>query len=166
MSTLHVFRSVLGLALVALLLAASSLAGQATNKLIDEITKKLKELPRHEPKTDDSPLRKLLIQRYNVALEEATQRCDDYKKGLSTMDQVILSSRELLTAELEMLTDPQEKIAALERVIGVLRWYEREQEAALKEGIGLRAELLRTRHRRLDLEIQVLQVKGKETAAR
>jgi hypothetical protein len=149
----------LALALSGLFLVVGTTSAQTVPQLIDRIIKDLASRSKVQPRSDDDQLQKLLIERYNVALEEVQQRCEDFKKGLNTMDAVIESSRDMLTAEVAMRTDPQEKIKALERVIEIVRWYEGKLEIGLKEGVGLRADLLRARHGRLNYEIEVLRIK-------
>ncbi len=136
-----------------------SARAQPREELINRILKDLQGRSKVEAKAGDSELRKLLIERYHVALEEVQDRCDDFKKGLNTLDTVVQSCRNLLTAELEMRTDPREKILALERVIDIVRWYEGELERGLKAGVGLRADMLHARQSRLSFEIQVLRLK-------
>ncbi len=159
MSTFRMFRLILGLGWLGLLLSVATASAQPTTQLIDRIFKEVQSRPKVEPKSDDPPLRRLLIERCNVAREEVLQRCEDFKKGLSSRDKVVEAARDQLTAEMEMLTGPEEKVKALERIIELIRWYEGELERALKDGVGLRADILRARHSRLNYEIEILRLK-------
>jgi len=150
---------VLALMLVGQVLFVNSATAQTRAELVERLLKSIEARPKIEVKSDDDQLRRLLIERYHVALEEVQQRCADFKNGLDSLDKVIESSRSLLTAELEVLTDTQEKIKALERVIDLVRWYESELEKGLKAGVGLRADMLHTRDSRLTFEIEVLRLK-------
>jgi hypothetical protein len=140
-------------------LLGDSAMGQPKNEFVDRKLKDIQARTRVEPKGGDDALRRLLIERYNVAVEEVQNRCEDFKKGLSTLDGVLQADRNLVVVELEMLTDPKQKIKTLERAIELARWYEGELEKALKAGVGHQAEVLRIRGIRLTLEIQRLRVK-------
>src|SRR4051812_38728748 len=159
MFAMRVVRSVFGLGLLGLVLTSGQATAQPREMLVERILEKIRAQPRIESKSDDMPLHRLLTERYNVSVEELKQRCEDYLKGLCSLDKVIQSAQGQLTAHLELLTDPQEKVKALEFVVELLRWYEGELDAALKQGIGLRADLLQIRRARLTREIEVLRIK-------
>lgn len=131
----------------------------AAESVIDKLLELAKEKQKLEPKPDDHELRKLSIQRFNVAVDELAARCDDFKKNLTSQDKVFQAAQDLLTAELALQEKPEDRAAVLEKSIEILKWYEGKQEKSLKDGVGLRADLYRAQYVRLSLEIELVKVK-------
>jgi hypothetical protein len=166
MSTPRLFAARLalaGLAAVAMFALSSAARAQPAEELID----KLLELSRQKTKLavgkGDDELRKLLVERYNVAVDELKLRCEDFKRSVATKATVFEAGRHLLHADLELQTAPAEKVKVLEKTIDLARWYEKRLERALKDGLVSQADLLRVKYSRLTLEIDL--VKTKKSAA-
>jgi hypothetical protein len=157
---LTTFRAMLaGLALALMFGLSSPARGQPADELIAKLLDLSKEKAKLTPGKDDDELRQLLIARYNVAVEELKLRCEDFKKHLATKVAVVEAGKHLLEAELELQTKPADRLRVLERTADLLRWYEKRVEAALKDGLIPRAELLRVRFVRLSMEIDIAKTK-------
>lgn len=138
---------------------ASAAHGQPSDELIAKLLDLSKEKPKLTPGKGDDELRRLLVERYNVALEELTLRCQDFKKHLATKTVVVEAGKQLLQAEMELQTTPADRLRVLEQAADLLRWYEKRLEEALKNGLIPRAELLRVRFARLSREIDIARAK-------
>jgi hypothetical protein len=143
---------------LAAFLLVQSAAAQDTG-VIDKLLEFAREKKKAEPKAGDDELRKLLIQRYNVALDELTQQCEDFKKNLTAQQAVFDAARHLVQADLEMQTEPKDRAKVLENALEIVKWYEAKLEAGLKANIGSRAELLRTQYIRLTFEIDLAKIR-------
>jgi hypothetical protein len=145
--------------LPALLLCLAPAAAAQPADVIDKLLDFAKEKKKIEPKDGDGDLRKLQVQRYNVALEELAQRGEDYKKNLTNQQTVFDAARHLVEAELEVQAKPEDRAKVLEKVVELVKWYEDKLERSLKEDVGSRAELLRARYTRLTYEIDLLKTR-------
>jgi hypothetical protein len=145
------------LGLLVLLLAAQSAVSQPAAALVERLLKISKEKKTIVVKSDDAPLRKLLTERYNVALETLRLRCKDYQNSLIALDPVFQAARNCFRAELALQEKHPDRIKILEEGISLVRWYEDELDKSVKEGFVPRAELLSIRYDRLGLEIELLQ---------
>lgn len=147
-----------GVTLGAMLLASSAARAQPTEELIDkllELSKQKKKLK--EGKEDE--LHKLLVQRYNIAVDELQLRCEDFKNQIATKAMVFEAGKHLLQAELELQSKPADKVKVLGQTIELVRWYEQRLERALKDGLVSRADLLRVQYTRVTLEIDLVKMK-------
>lgn len=147
------------LALIAWLCLSAPILAQPAERLIDRLLELSKKKQRLEPGKDDDELRRLLIQRYNVAMDELRLRCEDFKRNLASRQLVYEAGRNLLQAELELQTTPAGKIKVLEQAAELLRWYEKRLEEAVKDDLVIQADLLRARYTRLTMEIELLRLK-------
>jgi hypothetical protein len=152
---------------VTIVLGGGRVSAAPDDKLIDKLLTLSKSKMPLDLENEKDPLRKLLATRYNVAIEELKQRCEDFKKSLALRTQVIDAARHLLQAELDLQTGPEGRVKVLEGVVELIKWYEGQLEEGLKAEVGLRAELLRVRYERLTFEIELLKArqemeKGKE----
>jgi hypothetical protein len=147
------------LCLALLFQVALPVRAQPTDEAIDKLVEIAKDRKKLQPRADEDELRRLLLQRYNVALEELTQRCEDFRRNLGTRPAVFQAARDLLQAELELQEKPEGRAGVLEKTLEVVKWYEARQERAWKEGQALRADYLRTQFIRLNLEIELLKTR-------
>lgn len=140
-----------------LLGAILEIPAQPADELIDRLLALSKEKPRVAAGEDE--LRRLLVQRYNIALDELKETCQDFRRNLATKATVFEAGRHLLQADLEMQTGPEGRVRVLEKALDLLRWYEKRLEQAHRDRLIPRADLLRTRYQRLSLEIKLLEAK-------
>jgi hypothetical protein len=149
------FRALLALPL--LLLITQSALSQPATALVDRLVKISKDKKTIVVKSDDAPIRKLQIERYNIALEALKQRCKDFQDNLIPLEQVVQAARNCFRAELALKEKPPDRVKLLEGSIGLVRWYEDELEKSVKAGLVPRADLLNLKYDRLGLEIELLQ---------
>jgi hypothetical protein len=145
-------------AVLVLLLSVAPLAAQPAEKVIDKLLEFARDHKKIEPKADEDQLRKLLIQRYNVARDELLERCEDFKKNIGAQPAVFEAARQLVQADLEVQTTPQDRAKVLEKALDTIKWYEGNLERALKDNLGSRAEFHRVQFRRLSYEIELLKI--------
>jgi hypothetical protein len=141
------------------LLAAAPPARAQGESVIDKLLDMTRDKKKIEPKDGDDEIRKLSIKRYNVALDELTVRCEEFRKNIVILDKVFQAARDLLDAEMSLQEKPEGRVAVLEKTIEVLKWYEAKQERGLQDGVGLKADLLRTQYVRLSLEIDLVKAR-------
>lgn len=145
------------LAVVALLLVSPA---QLLAQPAAELVKKLQELTRDmkpmQLRPEDDELRKLQIEKYNVALEEVRQELEDFRNNLTTLETVMTSCRQFLQADLDVQSRPEDKIRVLRQALELVKWYEGRLDQAVKDRVGSRADLLRVRYRRLELEADIV----------
>src|SRR5262245_24459913 len=154
-----------GLTVGAMLLLSSPAKAQPDEELIDKLLQLSKDKKKVEPGKDDDELRKLLVRRYNVAIDELKLRCEEFKKSVATQPMVVEAGKHLLQADLEMQTKTEDKVKVLERAIDLMRWYENRMERAVKGGLVGRADLLRVEYTRLTMEIDLVKLKRGAGAA-
>jgi hypothetical protein len=148
----------------AVFVLTSSLRAQPADELIDKLLELSRAKTKLKADKGDDPLRRLLVERYNVAVDELKLRCEDFKKHTATKAMVVEAGKQLLHADLELQDKPADKAKVLERAVELLRWYENRLERAAGDGLVPRADLLRVRYNRLGLEIDLARLK-KEMAA-
>jgi hypothetical protein len=144
---------------VALVSFAPTALAQPATGVIDKLLEFARDKKKAEPKAGDDDLRKLLIQRYNVALDELTQQCEDFKKSLTAQPAVFEAARHLVQADLEMQTEAKDRAKVIENALEIVKWYEGKLEAGLKSNIGSRAEFLRIQYTRLTFEIELAKIR-------
>lgn len=150
-------RSIFGLIVV--LAVAGSVLSQPNVDLVERMLKISKEKKTISPKSDDSPVRKLQIEQFNIALEELQLRCREFQTKIIRLEPVIDSCRKVFRSELALYDDPKDRIKLIEQVIDLVKWYEKELEKNLKEGLGNRGDYLKIRYDRLGLEAELLNEK-------
>lgn len=131
---------------------------QPSAELIDKLLA-LSKQKKLDARGEKDELRKLLIERHNVALDELKEACEEFQRNLATNAIVYEAARHFLQTELEVQARPEGRVKVLEKALEIVRWYENRQERGVKANQVPRTDLLRTRYQRLTLEIDLLKAK-------
>ena len=157
------FRPWLIVALLTWLAAALVAAGPAQAQET-EAEAWLNEAKPLEVSDQDSPLRKLLKQRYNVSIEETRAVNALYRGGRITLDEVLGATLRLGQAGVEVSETPAERIKYREAVLGVAKTIERIVRQKHESASEPLQTMLRATGVRLDAEIALL--REREAAAK
>ncbi len=151
-----------GLVICLCLIPMSQSFGQPTNKegLLTKL-EKLEPLPIRE---NEDPLRKLMIQRYNTALQDVDGRIVFINQGLTSLDWEFLSAvKRLADSGLPLSESTEKKVQLLELYWESAKEMEGGYETLLKGEFsgqkGVLASLLRARYERINAEIRLLKAK-------
>lgn len=145
--------------LTAVIVVSSARAQRPAEELIGKLLDLAKAKKKVDVSKADDELRRLLGQRYNVAVEQLADRCEDFKKQVATKQMVVEAGKDLLQAELELQTTNEGRLKVLTTMVELMRWYEGRLELALKAELIPKADLLRVRYVRLSFEIDVVKMK-------
>jgi hypothetical protein len=119
--------------------------------------------------TKDDDLRKLLLERFDAALEEMNVRLLERPAGglgaetlrLDFFEQLSVAAQQLVDARLELAKAPEEEMAIREEFVDLAKEIEKKAKVKLDNGRVDLASYARTRHLRSDAEIQLLKTKRK-----
>jgi hypothetical protein len=114
-----------------------------------------------KPDPKDDELRKLLKERYNVALDEMNLQYKLYEAGspAATLDIVFESGERVVSARLELCDQPADKIPILVQLVEMRKEIEKIAKARFDAGRIAPQDFARARYFRLDAEIQLLRAK-------
>jgi len=115
-----------------------------------------------KPAPGDTPLRKLEKERFNAALAAAQARYLEYLSGRGTIEITLDSVQRLADAELALTDKPAERVAILERGLGLYRDAEKVAELRFEAGKITLADREEARYLRLNAEIRLLREKEKK----
>jgi hypothetical protein len=146
------------LALIAVLVAGTTAwAGQKPAPADKKAKFHLGEPLRFDPK--DSPLCKLLKERFNEALAETKFRYEEVEAGRALLDKVFDCYQRLVRAGLEAADTPAERVALLKQNVDLAREIEKIVALQVEVGKATQPELHRARFLRLDAEIRLLRAR-------
>jgi len=135
----------------------------------DQPEKKLPSILDAKPlKADakDDELKKLLIARYNAAVEEMTVRYALIQAGQADSNAAFESSQRLLLSGLELCDKPADRVTLLTQYLELTRAVEKVMDLQVQAGKGLRTDLSRALYYRIDAEIQLLKAKREAEKAK
>jgi hypothetical protein len=110
----------------------------------------------------DSPLRKLLKERHNVAVDVLEARVEEYKKGIRDVTFVFAAARRVAEAKLDLAETPEARVKVLEQTLAVAKLIEQRLQELVDKGLGAKSDLGVARFGRLGVEIELL--KAREAA--
>ncbi len=140
--------------------------GQDLTRLKDkEVEQLLKSFNAVTISTSDSEMEQLLKKRYNVAIERSRRLAAGTLEGRVSIADLAGSIDLITAAGLELWTDPQERIAVLERKVRFTRVAEDFARTRFREGTGAAEDLDLAKYNHLTAEIQLLRAR-KALAAR
>src|SRR5262249_61099138 len=90
-----------------------------------------------------------------AAAAEAAARADDFHKGAVSLPALCVSAAAVFRAEADLAATPAERVAALERLVGVRRLAEKTVQEWFDDGRATRAVVLEARYERLGAEIEL-----------
>jgi hypothetical protein len=119
-----------------------------------------------KPAEGDDALRKLLKERYNVALDAARARYQEYLAGRQghTDDQLFAACRVVLRAELELADKPAEQVAVREKFLTLAQEIEQIAEKMFEAGRIPISDRDTARVHRLTAEIELLKARQQAKA--
>jgi hypothetical protein len=126
----------------------------------------VKELPKYvfqlkavEVKNTDTPLTKLLKERYNAAIEIANDEMVRIEAGQSTITALAEAIDLTVSAGLELLIEPKERLALLEESLHYAQQAEKIAAVRYDAGAVPRSELSKAKLIRANAEIRLLREK-------
>ena len=106
-------------------------------------------------KDDDTQIIRLKKMRYNMALTEAKDRFNLFKKGLIKLYDLIGVGQRLLSAQADPAQSPEERADVLQKQLEVYAEAEDNLQKQIKEGKAENADLDHLRYERLGVEIDL-----------
>jgi len=119
-----------------------------------------------EPAAGDDELRKLLIARYNSAVNELKMRFQRYEFGQSSLDFMLETARRVADSELELSDKPADQILVCQKLFQFAKDVEKLTESQFRTGIAGTGNVEFARYWRLDAEIKLLKAKRKVAATK
>ena len=161
------FRPVCGAVALAAVLAGAALAALAAQKPDQPREIKLPaflDAKPLKPAANDDELRKLLKERYNVALKEVTWYNDALHTGQLSHPDLEGPFRRLVKAQLELCAGPKEEVAVLKKYVEFLQDIEKLTNLTWQAGRIPDSELLQVQYLHLDAQIQLLKAQRRAQA--
>lgn len=112
-----------------------------------------------QTKEGDNELRKLLVARYNAAVEEMEGEFQMFMAGRSPFQQLVGAARRLVDSGSELNEKHPDRLALLQQYVELLKVVEKEIQSAYDAGRASKIELPQVRYLRLDAEIEFLRAK-------
>jgi hypothetical protein len=106
-------------------------------------------------KDDDTQIIRLKKMRYNMALTEAKDRYNLFKKGLIKLYDLIGVGQRLLSAQADLAQSPEERADVLQKQLEIYAEAEDNLQKQIKEGKAENADLDHLRYERLGVEIDL-----------
>ena len=106
-------------------------------------------------KDDDTQIIRLKKMRYNMALTEAKDRFNLFKKGLIKLYDLIGVGQRLLSAQADLAQSPEERADVLQKQLEIYAEAEDNLQKQIKEGKAENADLDHLRYERLGVEIDL-----------
>jgi len=106
-------------------------------------------------KDDDTQIIRLKKMRYNMALTEAKDRFNLFKKGLIKLYDLIGVGQRLLLAQADLAQSPEERADVLQKQLEIYAEAEDNLQKQIKEGKAENADLDHLRYERLGVEIDL-----------
>ncbi|MBV9876858.1 MAG: hypothetical protein JO025_19170 [Verrucomicrobia bacterium] len=106
-------------------------------------------------KDDDTQIIRLKKMRYNMALTEAKDRFNLFKKGLVKLYDLIGVGQRLLSAQADLAQSPEERADVLQKQLEIYAEAEDNLQKQIKEGKAENADLDHLRYERLGVEIDL-----------
>ena len=103
----------------------------------------------------DAPLEALLMEYKEIVQIQREQLASKYKEGQLPYDEMLRAENELLGAELQVISDTQDRIAALEKRLDNCSRIENFMAAILKVGDAAAADMLNAKAERLMAQIEL-----------
>jgi hypothetical protein len=149
--------------LLAALFLLAGLAGREVRAEPDPEEKRPKILTAQpiKPGPDDDELQKLLIARYNAAVDEMQHRFQEFIAGRGTMEIFGATAKRLVDAGAELNDKPAHQVKLREQLLELMQEIERINVARHEAGQLSGADLQAARYLRIDAEIQLLRAKRK-----
>jgi hypothetical protein len=114
-----------------------------------------------KPAPGDGALRKLLIARYNTALEELKIRYRLPLGDQEALDGLIDVAKRVVASKLELSSKLADEITVRQQYLELVTEVERIYQNLVEGGVRTRIDLKKARYLRLDAEIQLLRAKAK-----
>lgn len=111
-----------------------------------------------ETQESDVPVDDLLVEFKDVLKDRRVHMAAQYKDGRLRYSDMLVAENELLEAELSVIVDPSERIAALEKQLQNCKLLEKQMAARADVGQVTGSELLEAKTRRLMAEIKLKRV--------
>jgi hypothetical protein len=106
-------------------------------------------------KDDDTQIIRLKKMRFNMALTEAKDRYNLFKKGLIKLYDLIDVGQRLLSAQADLAQSPEERADVLQKQLEIYAEAEDNLQKQIKEGKAENADLDHLRYERLGVEIDL-----------
>ena len=106
-------------------------------------------------KDDDTQIIRLKKMRYNMALTEAKDHFNLFKKGLIKLYDLIGVDQRLLSAQADLAQSPEERADVLQKQLEIYAEAEDNLQKQIKEGKAENADLDHLRYERLGVEIDL-----------
>jgi hypothetical protein len=106
-------------------------------------------------KDDDTQIIRLKKMRFNMALNEAKDRYNLFKKGLIKLYDLIGVGQRLLSAQADLAQSPEERADVLQKQLEIYAEAEDNLQKQIKEGKAENADLDHLRYERLGVEIDL-----------
>jgi multidrug resistance efflux pump len=110
----------------------------------------------------DRKLKELQQERLMTARELVKQETARFQNGLGLVDEVLESTRTLADAELEVCESNKERVAALEKILAIVKDTERIAAGSAQKGLRPQSGALRAKAERLRVEIALERAKAKK----
>jgi hypothetical protein len=106
-------------------------------------------------KDEDTQIIRLKKIRFNMALTEAKDRYDSFRKGISKLYDLIDVGRRVLSAQADLAQSPEERADVLQKQLEIHAEAEDNLQKQIKEGKAESADLDHLRYERLGVEIDL-----------
>jgi outer membrane protein TolC len=107
----------------------------------------------------DDEERKLLKERYNVAVEVLKIELVLFQSGIRDWTEVAQATQRLYEAQIELCETPAERVAVREQQLQLARDLEHLASSKFEAGNGTKSDVSRARYFRIDAELQLLRAK-------
>lgn len=152
-------RHSLALAIITTAVFGSALQAPAADEDQPEREPELPSLAKPKPvevKPDDDELRKLQVQRYQVACEELKIAAMKFELGVGTIDPVFAATHRVKVSALAIFPATADQIRLREEAVEMAKWFEGALRKRHEAGVGDGLSVRQAEYVRIDLEIDLL----------
>ena len=119
-----------------------------------------------EPANGDDELRQKLTEYHNTAVQMLKWRLEAFRNGMGDIGEVYSAAREVANTKVQLAKDDKERLATLEKILGLTKAMESSMEQQFKGGVGSEGNYLRAKLARENIEIQLLKAKNNDAGAK